>query len=56
MTIFLKHQKKFLLELLNAKVDFILIGGYAVIFHGYVRTTGDIKTGRTLKNCKRSIS
>lgn len=42
MTIFLKGQKDFLLELLSAKVEFILIGGYAVIFHGYVRTTGDM--------------
>jgi hypothetical protein len=28
--------------LIEAKVDFILIGGYAVIYHGYVRTTGDM--------------
>jgi len=42
MTIFLDHQKTFLLELYSAKVEFILIGGYAVIYHGYVRTTGDM--------------
>lgn len=33
-------------EILNAfgshKVQFIVVGGYAVIFHGYVRTTEDI--------------
>jgi predicted nucleotidyltransferase len=28
--------------LLDAGVEFIVIGGYAVIFHGYRRTTGDI--------------
>ena len=28
--------------LLVAKVDFIIIGGYSVIYHGYKRTTGDI--------------
>ncbi len=28
--------------LLKVKVDFILIGGYAVIYHGYKRTTGDM--------------
>ena len=24
------------------KVEFIIAGGYAVIFHGYGRTTGDL--------------
>jgi hypothetical protein len=27
---------------MRADVDFILVGGYAVIFHGYSRTTGDL--------------
>ncbi len=26
----------------NHNVEYILVGGYAVIFHGYARTTGDI--------------
>lgn len=26
----------------NCEVDYIIAGGYAVIFHGYVRTTGDL--------------
>lgn len=31
------------LELLNKhKVRFLLVGGYAVILHGYVRSTGDL--------------
>jgi hypothetical protein len=31
------------LELLEKhKVDFLLVGGYAVILHGYVRSTGDM--------------
>jgi hypothetical protein len=31
------------LQTLNAnKVDYLLIGGYSVIFHGYSRTTGDM--------------
>ena len=31
------------LELLNSeKVDYLIVGGYAVSFHGYVRATGDI--------------
>jgi len=33
-------------EILSAfqryNVDYIIVGGYAVIFHGYVRTTGDL--------------
>ncbi len=31
------------LELLNAReVQYLVVGGYAVAFHGYVRATGDI--------------
>lgn len=31
------------LELLEKhKVDFLLVGGYAVVLHGYVRSTGDM--------------
>ena len=31
------------LELLEKyKVEFLLVGGYAVILHGYVRSTGDL--------------
>ena len=39
--IFDKH-KNFLIELIKANIEFILIGGYSVIFHGYTRTTGDM--------------
>jgi hypothetical protein len=35
------HQK-FLFALLDADVEFLLIGGYAVIYHGYIRATGDM--------------
>lgn len=31
------------LELLEKhKVDFLLVGGYAVVLHGYIRSTGDL--------------
>ncbi len=31
------------LEILNKqKVEFLLVGGYAVIIHGYIRSTGDL--------------
>jgi len=35
------HQEM-LADLLENKVDFILVGGYAVIYHGYIRTTGNM--------------
>jgi hypothetical protein len=34
--------KEMILAMLEHKVEFLLIGGYAVIFHGYIRTTGDM--------------
>ena len=42
MNFLIEKHKQILIELLNSKVDFLLIGGYAVIYHGYVRTTGDM--------------
>ncbi len=38
----LEEHKKFLLLLLKYKVDFMLIGGYAVIYYGYERGTADM--------------
>lgn len=35
------HQEM-LFALVDSQVDFLLVGGYAVIYHGYVRTTGDM--------------
>lgn len=32
----------FILALNQEKVEYLLVGGYAVIFHGYNRTTGDL--------------
>jgi hypothetical protein len=31
-----------LTALIEEQVDFLLVGGYSVIYHGYVRTTGDM--------------
>ncbi len=42
MDVLLDEHKKILLLLLKHNVDFILIGGYAVIFYGYERTTSDM--------------
>ena len=42
MHIFYEPHKEFLRKLIAFNVDFILIGGYAVNFHGYNRATGDM--------------
>lgn len=42
MGLFLEEHKKFLVLLGKHKVNFLLIGGYAVITHGYERTTNDM--------------
>ena len=47
------------LELLEKhKVEFLLVGGYAVILHGYIRSTGDMdlwvnKTNENYNNLKK---
>ena len=42
MNLFLDSHQELIVMLLRHNVDFIIIGGYAVIFHGYHRTTGDV--------------
>ncbi len=42
MNLFIELHQDLLRKLLNAGVDFIVIGDYSVIYHGYNRTTGDI--------------
>ncbi len=42
MNIFLEEHIEVLKSLIKEEVDFLLIGGYAVIFYGYLRTTGDL--------------
>ena len=42
MSIFNEVHQNFLRLLIKNKVEFILIGGYAVILHGGNRTTSDI--------------
>ena len=42
MNLFIELHQSLIKKLLDASVDFIIIGGYSVIFHGYPRTTGDI--------------
>ena len=42
MNILIETHKKLLLALIKQNVEFILIGGYAVVYYGYSRATGDI--------------
>ncbi len=42
MNIFLDEHIEVLRCLIQHDVDFVLVGGYAVIFYGYLRTTGDL--------------
>ncbi len=42
MNIFSDTHQKLIKELIKGHVDFILIGGYAVIYYGYKRSTGDM--------------
>ncbi len=40
--LFHKDFKEFLAAFNKHNVDYLIVGGYAVILHGYVRTTGDL--------------
>ncbi|MEZ4974704.1 MAG: hypothetical protein R2820_15435 [Cyclobacteriaceae bacterium] len=42
MNFLIEPHKEILIKLTQRQVQFILIGGYAVNFHGYNRTTGDM--------------
>ncbi len=42
MSIFFKEHQEILALLNKHNVRYLIIGGYAVIFHGYARTTGDL--------------
>src|SRR4029079_16362503 len=57
-TIHLPHDLKEFLRLLNEnQVEYLLIGGYAVTYHGYPRTTGDMDVWVALheENARRIV-
>lgn len=58
MNIFFEEHQEIIKLLIKYKVEFLLIGGYAVIFHGYKRTTGDIDLwlGPTNENKEKIIN
>lgn len=45
-------------SLLKHKVDFMIIGGFAVVYHGHVRATKDLDLyiRRTEENAKRTVA
>jgi predicted nucleotidyltransferase len=49
--------KDFIRAFNNQEVEYILVGGYAVIIHGYNRTTGDmdIWVNQTVDNYKKIV-
>lgn len=54
MNIFIEEHRQMLLALVKHKVNFMLIGGYAVIHYGYERTTGDMDIWLQLGNENKS--
>ena len=50
MNIFIDEHRQMLLALVKHHVNFMLIGGYAVIHYGYERTTGDMDIWLQLGN------
>lgn len=42
MNLFHPTHQRFVIAMLDEGIDFLLIGGYAVVYHGYVRYTGDM--------------
>lgn len=57
-TIFNEDFREFIHCLNNQNVEYILVGGYAVILHGYRRVTGDmdIWVNRTQKNYRKLVT
>lgn len=53
INVFLDEHQQILFALVKHKVNFILIGGYAVIHYGYERTTGDMDIWLQLGNENR---
>jgi len=52
--------EEFLKFLNEESVEFVIIGGYAVAFHGYVRTTGDMDlffraTGKNISRIRKAL-
>ena len=55
MNIFLEEHQAIISKLISHQVEFLLIGGYAVIFHGYIRSTGDLDVWVRPTNGNKSL-
>ena len=60
-SIFYSDFREFLEALNQHRVRYLLVGGYAVIMHGYSRTTGDMdlwidRTSENYNNLKKAFS
>jgi len=55
MNIFIDNHRLVLEKMIETKVDFILIGGYAVNYHGYNRTTADMDVWIQPKNENKKL-
>ena len=56
-TIFIEDFREFIQSLNDNQVEYMLVGGYAVILHGYRRVTGDLDiwVNRTKENYSRLV-
>jgi hypothetical protein len=55
-TILLPRDFKEFLRLLNPHgVEYLVVGGYAVNYHGYPRATGDLNAWETRRSALRSL-
>ncbi len=56
--IFHEDFRDFIVELNKNNVEYIVVGGYSVILHGYSRTTGDLDiwVNKTKENYKKLVS
>lgn len=56
--IFHEDFRDFIIALNKYDVDYILVGGYSVILHGYLRTTGDLDVwvNKNAANYKKLVS
>lgn len=57
MNIFNDFHKRFVIDLIRNEVEFMIVGGLSVVFHGYIRTTGDMDLwiAPTNENKKRLV-
>ena len=52
---FPKDFKEFLLLLNSKKIEYLVVGGYAVGYHGYPRATGDLDVWIAINNSKNNL-